>query len=577
MREPAMPKVVGSPHPDSGWRGASRATSIADRVIFALAREGLPPALTYTLTAVAMLAAAGLQRLLPVYHGPYLVLFPPIFISALAFGLGEGLLSVFMATGLAALFFMGRGSGQPLSPSEIATSILFMIFCSLLVAVCDAFRRAALRQSTELERFRILRAEAEANAQALAASEEALRGLNETLELKVVERTAALEEAQEALRQSQKMEALGQLTGGVAHDFNNLLAGVSGGLELARARLEQGRIDDVPRYLGLAEDSARRGAALTRRLLSFSRRQALALERLELAPLVAGFEDLIRRTVGPGVCVEVRSPDDLWAAFADRSQLENALLNLAINARDAMAGRGCLTIELANVALGAAEASQRALSPGDYVRLTVGDTGSGMTPEVAARAFDPFFTTKPAGSGTGLGLSMIYAFSRQAGGGAWLDTAPGAGTRVHLLLPRLAVAGDKPAGVPTPAVPPAGEGRTILLVDDEPSLRTVLAELLGAAGYRVLVASDSADGLAHLRANHRVHLVICDLGLPGEMNGRQLFEAARQARPDIRVLFITGFPADEADAMLDPQMPRLAKPFDLDTLTHAVAEVLAAC
>jgi signal transduction histidine kinase len=543
-------------------------------VISALAHQSLPHALSYTLTVLAMLVATALQRLLPHYHGPYLLLFPPIFIVALAFGLGEGLLSAVMATVLAACFFMGGGSGLPLTRVEIATSVLFLLFCSCMVVLCDAFRRAALRQSAELERFRVLRAETEAAARALTASEEALRGLNETLELKVVERTAALEEAQEALRQSQKMEALGQLTGGVAHDFNNLLAGVSGGLELARTRLEQGRPDEAPRYLGVAEEAARRGAALTRRLLSFSRRQALELERLELVSLVLGIEDLIRRTVGPGVSVETRSPADLWAAFADRNQLENALLNLAINARDAMAGRGRLTIELANVSLGGGEAALRGAQPGDYVRLTVVDTGSGMTPEVAARAFDPFFTTKPAGSGTGLGLSMIYAFTRQAGGGAWLETAPGQGTKVHLLLPRLAAPADEPASGETAAPPPRGDGKTVLVIDDEPSLRTVLAEALGAVGYGVLAASDGASGLAHLRANRSVDLMICDLGLPGELNGRQLFEVARQARPDIRVLFITGFPADEADALLEPHLPWLAKPFELDALRRAVAEAL---
>ena len=574
MKVPAVRKIAGPPSQDGEGLGARRARSIADRVIFALAREGLPPALTYTLTALSMVAAAALQRALPVYHGPYLLLFPPIFISALAFGLGEGLLSVVMATVLAAGLFMGAGSGRPLTAAEIVTSFLFLFFCSLLVVVCDAFRRAALRLSTELERFRVLRAEAEANATALAASEEALRGLNETLEAKVVERTAALDETQEALRQSQKMEALGQITGGVAHDFNNLLAGVGGGLEMARTRLEQGRAEEAQRYLDIADDAARRGAALTRRLLSFSRRQALQLERLEIASLVTGVGDLIGRTVGPGVSVETCSPPDLWFAFADRSQLENALLNLAINARDAMGGRGRLTIELANVSLSEAPAAQRAVAPGDYVRVTVADTGTGMTPEVAARAFDPFFTTKPAGAGTGLGLSMIYAFARQAGGDAWLETAPGQGTQVHVLLPRLP-APSEDAEVESIAPPPAGQGQTVLIVDDEPSVRRVLADALGAAGYGVLRGSDGPSGLAHLRTNQDVELMICDLGLPGELNGRQLFEAARQVRPDLRVLFITGFPADEADALLEPGMPRLAKPFALDTLRRAVANVLA--
>jgi CheY-like chemotaxis protein len=197
-----------------------------------------------------------------------------------------------------------------------------------------------------------------------------------------------------------------------------------------------------------------------------------------------------------------------------------------------------------------------------------------MTSEVAARAFDPFFTTKPAGAGTGLGLSMIYAFARQAGGDAWLETAPGQGTQVHLLLPRLPAPSEDAAVEPV-SPPPAGQGQTVLIVDDEPSVRRVLADALDAAGYGVLRGSDGPSGLAHLRTNQDVELMICDLGLPGELNGRQLFEAARQVRPDLRVLFITGFPADEADALLEPDMPRLAKPFALDTLRRAVADVLA--
>jgi signal transduction histidine kinase len=412
-------------------RRAARAalTALADRVVALLVRRGASPLRSYGVTVLAMLTAAALQGPLPLYHSPYLLLLPAIFIISLRFGLGQGLAATLIAAVIADALFMGPRPGFQTSGREIVTSILFIVFSAFIVLVCDAVRRSALAQE---------------------ASKEALRGLNDTLELRVRERTLALEEAQAALRQSQKMEALGQLTGGVAHDFNNVLAGVIGGLELARARLQQGLGTDAERYLALAEDSAQRGAALTRRLLAFSRREAGVLEPLDVAAVVAGMADLIGRTVGPGVSLSVEASGACGLASADRSQLENALLNLAINARDAMSGRGRLSLEVAETSVDAAEAAARAIAPGVYVRLTAQDSGCGMTPEVAARAFDPFFTTKPAGQGTGLGLSMVYAFVRQAGGGAWIDSTPGQGTRISLMLPRLRPADDASTG-PAPS------------------------------------------------------------------------------------------------------------------------------
>jgi signal transduction histidine kinase/CheY-like chemotaxis protein len=548
--------------------------TLADRAIAVMARQSLPRTLSYSIAVVMILASAALQTLLPLYRVPYLLLIPAIFLIGLMFGPGEGLVATVLAAVLADYLFMGPRPGFQGGQPAVVTSILFALFSSFIVMVCGAVRRSALRLSIELDRSRSLRASAEAAARALETSEDALRRLNERLKAMVEERTAALDETQEALRQSQKMEALGQLTGGVAHDFNNLLAGVVGALELAGSRLDQGRLADVHRYLDMAHDAARRGAALTRRLLAFSRRQALTLESVDLAALVEGMAELIRRTVGPGVTLSIDAPSACWTTRSDRSQLENALLNLAINARDAMGGRGRLSVRLANHAIDPSDGALRQVDPGDYVRLSVADTGCGMSPEVAARAFEPFFTTKPPGEGTGLGLSMIYAFARQAGGSVWIETAPGEGACINLLLPR-----DGPAAVaasaPGEIAPVAdGRGQTVLLVEDEPAIRAVVTEALQAAGYVAVAAEDGAACLDLLGRLPRVDLLICDLGLPGDLNGRQVFEAARRLRPSLEALFITGYAEAEVAAMLEPGMARLAKPFEMEALQRVVGRLL---
>jgi signal transduction histidine kinase len=261
--------------------------------------------------------------------------------------------------------------------------------------------------------------------------------LHRSLEMQVLERAAELERAQDALRHSQKMEAVGQLTGGLAHDFNNLLAGISGSLEVIDLSLTQGKLANAERYIKMAQASTRRAAALTQRLLAFSRRQTLDPSPVEANRLIAGMEDLIRRSAGPVIDVKVLGAEDLWLTRVDPSQLENALLNLCLNARDAMApAGGRLSIETANTSLDEKSATERELTPGEYLVLSVSDTGTGMPPEVAARAFDPFFTTKPIGVGTGLGLSMVYGFARQSGGRAHIDTEVGKGTTICLYLPR---------------------------------------------------------------------------------------------------------------------------------------------
>ena len=391
---------------------------------------------------------------------------------------------------------------------------------------------------------------------------------------------AALSQAGEQLRQAQKMEAVGQLTGGIAHDFNNLLTGVTGSLELIERRCATGQLDveSVLRLTSVAKGAAKRAAALTHRLLAFSRRQTLAPDPTDVDHLVAGMQDLIQRTVGPAITMRFVPQAEPWTVLVDKNQLENALLNLCINARDAMPNGGTLEIASRNMQLDERHALRLALAPGDYLRLAVADTGVGMTPEVMQRAFDPFFTTKPLGEGTGLGLSMIYGFARQSGGQARLKSELGRGTQVSIYLPRHggpALALD--AAAPQQRAGAAADGETILLVDDEATVRLFVAEVLGDSGYQVLEAADAAQGLEILRSNSPIALLVTDVGLPGGTNGRQLADAARVLRPGLQVLFITGY-AESAlwqAGSLPGGMEVLVKPFDMDDLSERVEHLMA--
>ncbi|GJD53327.1 Sensor histidine kinase RcsC [Methylobacterium crusticola] len=401
---------------------------------------------------------------------------------------------------------------------------------------------------------------------------------NATLEQRVEARTAELQRTEEALRQAQKMEAVGQLTGGIAHDFNNLLTGISGSLELLQTRMGQGRLADVDRYVAAAQGAAKRAAALTHRLLAFSRRQTLDPRTTDVNRLVAGMEELIRRTVGPAIAVEVVGAPDLWPALVDPNQLENALLNLCINARDAMPDGGRMTVETANRRLDAHAARMSELPPGPYLSLCVTDTGTGMTPEVIARAFDPFFTTKPTGQGTGLGLSMIYGFARQSGGQVRITSEVGRGTTVCIVLPRHdGEAEDADPALVSAGAPRAGQGETVLVVDDEPTVRMLVAEVLEGLGYTAIEAADSLAGMKLLQSDARIDLLITDVGLPGGMNGRQMADAARIGRPDLRVLFITGYAENAAvgNGHLGPGMQVLTKPFVMDALASRIKDLLA--
>jgi signal transduction histidine kinase len=385
------------------------------------------------------------------------------------------------------------------------------------------------------------------------------------------------EKAENALRHAQKMEAVGQLTGGLAHDFNNMLAGISGSLELMQARIAQGRFNDLERFLVAAQGASKRAASLTHRLLAFSRRQALEPKPTNPNRLIADMEDLIRRTVGPEITIEIVGAAGIWPTLVDPNQLENALLNLCINARDAMPDAGRLTMETANRWLDESAARERDLPPGQYVSLCVSDTGAGMAPDVVARAFDPFYTTKPVGKGTGLGLSMVFGFARQSGGQVRIYSELGQGTMVCLYLPRHSGAADTADQKPTVAqMLPEGQGETVLIVDDEPTVRMLVADVLVESGYSAIEAPDGVSGLRILQSEARIDLLITDVGLPNGLNGRQMADAARVARPDLKVLFITGY-AENArigNGQLEPGMHVLTKPFSLDALAKRIKELL---
>jgi PAS domain S-box-containing protein len=391
------------------------------------------------------------------------------------------------------------------------------------------------------------------------------------------ERAAEVElaAAQEALRQSQKMEAIGQLTGGIAHDFNNLLTGILGSLDLVRRRMAANKPDDIPRFMDAASTSALRAAALTLRLLAFARRQSLDARPNDINRLVGGMEDLLDRTLGERIELRFIFAPNLWTAFTDANQLESALLNLAINARDAMPDGGRLTIETANVQLDEAYSSlSEDVQPGDFVAVSVSDTGIGMSPEVLAKAIDPFFTTKPVGEGTGLGLSVIYGFAKQSRGHLRIHSELGHGTTVKLYLPR-ALQNAVNLDTSTEEAP-RGQGELILVVEDDTIVRSIISDALKDLGYNVLLAADARPAITLLQSDQPIDLLVSDVVLP-HVNGRKLAEMARALRPNLKVLFVSGY-AENATFrgnFLDPGMDMLTKPFALDALgakVHAMID-----
>jgi PAS domain S-box-containing protein len=386
-----------------------------------------------------------------------------------------------------------------------------------------------------------------------------------------------LEDTEAQLRQAQKMEAVGQLTGGIAHDFNNMLTGVIGALSIIKRRIAANRTDDLERFIDAGTASANRAAALTHRLLAFSRRQSLDRQPVDLNDLVASMEDLFRHTLGEQVELLVNLAPGTWKAVTDANQLESAILNLVINARDAMPDGGHLTIETTNVVLSEADLARgETLQPGSYVVLAVSDTGIGMSQATIDKAFDPFFTTKPIGQGTGLGLSMIYGFAQQSGGHARIYSQIGLGTTIKLYLPgSLEDSSHEATSSDQDFVPPRGEGETVLVVEDDDSVRMLVVDVLKELGYRVVEATDGTQALAVIEGKGRIDLLVSDVGLPG-LNGRQLAEIAIAARPSLKVLFITGYAATAASRsdFLAPGMQMITKPFAIDDLAQKVREIL---
>jgi PAS domain S-box-containing protein len=422
-------------------------------------------------------------------------------------------------------------------------------------------------------------------------ADEALHRLTETLERRVVERTAELEaanrrltdqmealnRAQTVLQQAQKMEAIGQLTGGIAHDFNNLLAVISGNLDLMIGRAANDPIQC--RLINSTQGAAERGARLVEQLLAFARQQSLRPETVRLDELLREFAILVTRAVGAAIEVRFDAQAELWPVRVDTAQFQSAILNLAVNARDAMPGGGRLAIEMRNVVLDEkAVPVQQDMAPGRYVVAAVRDTGGGMTPEVAARAFDPFFTTKEIDKGTGLGLSQVYGFARQSGGGATIESELGRGTEVRIYLPQSEVAYAPTASVAedlTPELDEQGTGR-ILVVDDDPDVLDMVVSTLEAMGYDTVASRSGSEALEAVRSDEKIDLLFTDVIMPGRLNGSELALEARRLRPDLRVLLTSGFVAVGADApaVFDKTLPMLRKPYRQPDLARMLRDVL---
>jgi signal transduction histidine kinase/CheY-like chemotaxis protein len=387
----------------------------------------------------------------------------------------------------------------------------------------------------------------------------------------------ALRQSEERLAQSQKMETVGQLTGGIAHDFNNMIQVIQGGLAMMERRIEQGRSEDVVKYIAAMRQASESAAGLTNRLLAFSRRQALNPAPIEPDTLVGGMEELIRRTLGPSIDLELKLRDGRWAALCDANQLESALLNLAVNARDAMPAGGALTIATADRWLDASDtADHDDVEPGKYVEFAVTDTGEGMDSETLTRVFEPFFTTKPIGQGTGLGLSQVHGFVKQSGGFIRISSRPGQGTCVRLFLPGREKETTEAAAPDVRERPAASAqaGGAVLVVEDQDSVRAQIVEALTDIGCVVFQANDGPQGLKTLQAHSGLDLLVTDVGLPG-LNGRQLAEAGRTLHPNLRVLLVTGYAGKSLeDARLPQGMEILRKPFTLDQLVDRARELL---
>jgi len=496
---------------------------------------------------------------------PFLTFIPAILVAAFFGGGGPGLLAAVLTTLLAQYFFIAPTNS--LWPNDFAGWLgltIHSLNAALMVGLITLLLRVHDRQ-------RDTQAEIEA--------------LNAQLEARIAERTNALKAEMEEhsqslaqLRQLQKMEAIGQLTGGIAHDFNNMLAIIIGSLDLAKRRLGGTENPQVVRCIDNASEGAQRAATLTARLLAFSRQQPLAPQVMDANKLVGGMSEMLRRTIGENIQVETVLSGGLWRTFADPGQLENAVINLAVNARDAMPGGGKLTIETANSELDDRYARlHNEVEPGQYVLISITDTGTGMSPDIIERAFDPFYTTKGPGKGTGLGLSQVFGYVKQSGGHVKIYSEVGQGTTLKIYLPRhlgsIVSATDEKAG--QAAIPAGDASRIILVVEDEEQVRHMSVDALRELGYTVIQATGGRHALEQLELQPRVDLLFTDIVMP-EMNGRQLADRAREKWPELKVLFTTGYTRNAVvhNGVLDQGVDFLPKPFTIAELALKISQVL---
>jgi signal transduction histidine kinase/ActR/RegA family two-component response regulator len=533
-------------------------------------RENRTTSYVFGLAAIALGLLARLMLAPQLAGFPFLTFFPAIILTGFICGWRPALVAAIFGGFAARYFFVNDAT---LSMRVAATAgwvgYALYLFAVAVILVLVGVMHSAFRDFTESELQR--------------------EQLTDDLESRVRDRTADLEEAnqrlrdeaislaaaEETIRQMQKMEAVGQLTGGIAHDFNNMLAIIVGSLDIAKRQLHKDSAK-AERFIANALEGAQRGAQLTSRLLAFSRQQPLDPRPLDANALVRDMSELLRRSLGETISLETLFADELWRTFADASQLVSAIINLCVNSRDAMPGGGRLLVETSNVEFDERYAEQHAdARAGPYICIAVTDTGSGMTPEVAARAFDPFYTTKATGQGTGLGLSQVYGFVKQSGGHINIYSEPGRGTTMRVYLPRF-FGPDEPA-VADAKLPLRNDlnKEVILVVEDEDQVRAMTVEALRGLGYEVIPASGPQQALDGLSSNGELHLLFTDVVMPG-MNGRVLADRVKAIRPSVKVLYTTGYTRDAVihNGMLDRDVAFLAKPFTIDQLAHKVRQTL---